>query len=581
METTQPHDDTSTKTTYPIVRIVLGVLFLLPALFCCLFQLVIPTVSTFLMSFQEIDPFRFKATYVGLNNYADVFGSEQFGRAAGFTLAMLLVRVLVIALVPILVAWAAAHFGPRLRLGLRILFTLPVVLFAPVAIAATWFMFLNPTNGFFPLEGSWVANATSARSTLLFIDALYLFGLASALGLTVYLPLWRRSADTFQPTFREVWKPLRAIWALGILATIVLTLSTFSLSLVLTKGGPTGSTNTLGTLFYQFGFTHLTFGPAASVASLILFVTLILGTVAGLLVILNRLRLDLVDKEPAQETTAQPISPTGSRVLPGILVLLALGICLFSALPFGWLIPQALGGDGLGHLLEMIPEQRVLINTFLPPAVTATLQILITYLTALSIGALRPLGKRSEWLLLLFSPWLFISVLPLGLVHYLSAREAGIIGSLAGSLSPIRFSIPALFVLTIFFAGRASQRQGETTAGESQDVTLFFEQFILPSLPLAVVLWLLLIFFNGQDLIWAALVSSPERFNVNLWLLQLVGRFGGAGGMLAAAITYFVLPVCIFFFICLALFQVYYLDRLVLYSEDPATEEAAEKPEQK
>lgn len=580
METIQPHDDMPAKETLSTGRIVLGVLFLLPALLCCISQLLLPTINTLLMSFQKINLLGSEKVYVGLKNYAYLFGSENFRYAAGFTLLTLLVRLFVVALVPVLLAWAASQFGRPLRLGVRVLFTLPVVFFVPVTIAVTWLMFLNPTSGLFPFERSWAASPASARATLLFIDALYLFGLANGLGLMIYLPLWHRSANTEQPTFREVLKPMLATWTLGALGIIVLTLSTFTLNLVLTNGGPVGSTSSLGILLYQLAFRNFNMGPGAAIASLILLVTLVLGIVAGLLVILTRLRLDIVDMKPALEKADQLVSPKRSRVLPVILVLLTLGICMFSALPFGWLIPQAFGRDGLGRLLEEISAGRLFINTFVPPLVTATLQVLIAYLAALSIGALRPAGKQSEWLLLLFSPWLFITVLPLSLVNFIASQKAGRLDTLAGSLSPILFSIPALFILTIFFTGRASHLQRETTKGESQDASSFFKHFILPSLPLAVVLWLVLIFFNGQDVFWPLLVSaSPERYPLNITLLRLVGMFSGAGGMLAAAITFFVLPACVFFFICLTLFQLFYLDRLTLYTENPATEEADPSPE--
>jgi len=585
METVQPHDDVSIKKTHSTGRIVLGVLFLLPSMFCCISQLLLPTVNTFLMSFQKISLVGSEKVYVGLENYTHLFGNENFWRAAGFTLITLLVRLFVVALVPLLLAWAAGQFGRSLRLGLRLLLTLSIVFFVPVAIAVTWLMFLNPAVGLFPFERSWVASPTNARSTLLFIDALYLFGLASGLGLMVYLPLWRRSADARQPTFREVLKPMLVTWALGILGIIVLTLSTFTLNFVLTNGGPAGSTTTLGILLYQSAFINLNMGPAASVASLILLVTLVLGILAGLLVTLTRLRLDIVDTIPALQKAGRPVAPKRSRVLPGIvlalLVLLTLGGCLFSALPFGWLIPQAFGRNGLGRLLEQIPAGQLLINTFVSPLVTATLQVLIAYLTALSIGALRPLGKRSEWLLLLFSPWLFITVLPLSLVNFMADQKAGLLDTLPGALSPILFSIPALFILTIFFTGRASRLQRETTKGESQDAPNLLKHFIGPSLPLVAVLWLVLVFFNGQEVLWPLLVSvSPERYPLNLMLLRLVGMFSGADGMLAAAITFFILPVCLFFFICLAPLQIFYLDRLALYTENPSNEKATQDMEQ-
>ena len=584
MEKTQSHDDVSTKRTRPTGRILLGVLFLLPSLFCWISQLLLPTINTFLISFQKLNLIGPEQAYVGAENYANVFGSENFGRAVGFTLTTLLVRLFVVAPVPLLLAWAVSQFGRPLRLGLRILLTLPVVFYLPAAIAVAWLMFLNPATGSSPFARPWAGNPADARSMLLFIDSLYLFGLASGLGLMFFLPLWRRSAGAPRPDLEEVWKPMLATWAVGILGIIVLTLNTFTLSFVMTNGGPAGSTSTLAILFYQFAFRNLNAGPAASVASLILLVTLVLGTAAGLLVILTRLRLNIVDAQPASEKADPPTDPTGSRVLSGavlaLLLLLILGVFLCSALPFGWLLPRALGEKGLGPLLENISAGQVFGNTFVPSLVSATLQVLIAYLAALGIGALRPFGKNSNWILLPFSPWLFISVPPLSLVYFMAAQKAGTLDTLRASFSPILFSVPALFILTIFFTGRASGLQRETAAGGSSKAPDFFRHFILPSLPLAAVLWLLLFFFNAQDIFWPLLVSiSPERYTLNLTLFRLVQMFNSGNDMLAAAIVLLVMPICAFFFVCLVPFQIFYLDRLTLYAED-TSDEAAQDPEQ-
>src|SRR5512143_1710934 len=100
METIQPLDDVAPKKTRSIGRILLGLLFLLPALFFCIAQLLLPTISTFLMSFQKINLAGSEKVYVGLDNYAHLFADQNFWRAAGFTLITLLVRLFVVALVP-------------------------------------------------------------------------------------------------------------------------------------------------------------------------------------------------------------------------------------------------------------------------------------------------------------------------------------------------------------------------------------------------------------------------------------------------------------------------------------------------
>lgn len=546
-------------------RIALGLFFLLPALFCCFSQLLLPTFNTFLMSFQRIRLLGAENSFVGMENYAFLFGDEGFWQAAGFTFTTLVVRLAVAAVVPLLLAWAAAQFGRSLRLGLRLLLTLPIVLFVPVAIAVTWLLALNPANGLFAGEGSWAADAARARSTLLLIDALYVFGLACGLGLIVFLPLWRRAEDANQRN-----RPVLTVWVVGLLAVIALTLGNFGLSFMMTNGGPARSTIDLGLLLYGLAFRNFNMGPAAAIASLMLVVILILGLVAGLLVILTRLRIDIVENKPIAEAELQAESSKRSS-LAGVLLagaaLLTLGACLFSALPFGWLVPQSFGGDGVRRLFEQAEPGRLLLNSFVPPLVAATLQVLFAYLGALGIGALRPLGKRSEWLLLPFSPWLFISLLPLSLTAFMARQEAGLLDTLTGSISPILFSVPALFILTLFFAGRASTQN--TTQAESAASPGFVQKIILPSLPLAGLLWLLLLFANGADLLWPLLVSvSPERANVTVALLRIAGTFGGADSSLAAMVTIFMLPAAVLFFLCLAAFQIFYLDRLAIYTDN-------------
>jgi hypothetical protein len=166
-------------------------------------------------------------------------------------------------------------------------------------------------------------------------------------------------------------------------------------------------------------------------------------------------------------------------------------------------------------------------------------------------------------------------VLPLSLVNFMANQQANRLDTFLVSLSPILISIPALFILTLFFTGRAVHLQREPMEGEAQKAPGFFEHYIQPSLPLAAVLWLLLLFFNAQDLFWPILVNfNPERYNLNILLFLLLGRFGTTADAPASAIIFFVLPACVFFFLSLVPFQLSYLDRLTLYAENPSTKES-------
>ncbi len=532
-----------------------------------------PTIYTFWLSLQKVDLLRAEGEFVGLENYTLLFSDPNFGQTLGFTIFSLLIRLLVVAIVPLLLAWAISQFGRPVRLGLRVVLTLPLVLFVPMVIAITWVMALHPVTGLFASETYSLINPNSAPTILLFIDALYTFGLACGLGLIFYLPIWRRPADAPPPTFKETFKPLLFTWSLCILAITVLTLSTFTLNFAMTGGGPRNSTRTIGLWLYQFAFNSFRFGPAASLASIILLVTLGLGIVAGLLLLLTRLRLAMVNTLPPvlqkQQTDSQR-----SKVLPSIVLaltlLLTLGACSLSVLPIGWLVPQSFDESGFTQLLEQISIGRILVNTFIPPFVTAVVQLLLAYLAALSLGALQPLGKRSEWLLLAFSPWLFVTFLPLSLVSFMAARESGTINTFVGLFPPILFSVPTLFILTIFFKGQASPWQTASTNSELSKVYLFFKYLILPSLPLAGVLLLFLLLIGWQDVFWPLLVTSnQEHYTLGLVLFQLLATtFTASNSTLAAAVTLLIVPISIFFFIVLTLFQILYLDRLVLYTAD-------------
>ena len=574
METTAPENNiTPVAKTGSIARIALGLLFLVPSLCCCVSQLLVPTLGTFWMSLQRIRPFRLEGEFIGLENYTRLFADRAFQSAIGFTLSVLVVQLLVVAVIPLGLAWAGSKLGRPLRLGLRILLTLPVALFVPETIAIIWRAISSPSAGVLPPGASLPLGVGNAPTTLLFIDALYLVGLAGGLGLIVYLPIWRRPADAPILTRKEIVKPALATWGVSLLGIMALTLSTFSLSFLLT-GGLFG-TNTLGTLLYHFAFLSAQFGPATSIATIILLAILTLGLLAGLLVLLARLRLDIVNdpppaKEEKKDDEEKESAPKQSKTLPAIIIpaallLLALGGCLFSALPFGWLIPHAFGPRGIGPLMDQILSTPVLGNTFIPPLITATIQVLIAYLAALSLGALQPLGKRSEWLLLLFSPWLFVTMLPLSLSWFVAIQKVGLLNTSLALISPISLSVPVLFILTIFFKGRAS------TENDAPAKTGFFKHFVLPSLPLVAVLWLFLLFLAWQDLFWPLIVANRLGTHpLSVMLLQLRGATGATSDTLAAAITFLVLPVCFFIFAALTSFQIFYLDRLKLYSEERA-----------
>jgi ABC-type glycerol-3-phosphate transport system permease component len=230
-----------------------------------------------------------------------------------------------------------------------------------------------------------------------------------------------------------------------------------------------------------------------------------------------------------------------------------------------WIALNSLSLDAYIEVTQQIPLGRVVMNTILPVLATLLLvQLPIAYLSALGIGALRPLGQWSDWLLLPFSPWLFVTVGPLSLVLWQGLRESGQLNTWIALAPPVLVSVPMLFILALFFKGQAPRWQAAQVEGQSA-ASAFWHQLILPSLPLAALLACITLFIGLQELLWPLLaVTDREYFTINLTLALIQSSFTLDWPVITAALTLFWLPNFIIFFLIFAAFQVLYLGRLAL-----------------
>jgi hypothetical protein len=217
----------------------------------------------------------------------------------------------------------------------------------------------------------------------------------------------------------------------------------------------------------------------------------------------------------------------------------------------------------------MVPVSRAQINTILPPLIAVFLiQMPLAYAGALGIGALRPLGRRSEWLLLPFSPWPFVTIGPLSLAAYRNLAAMGQLNTFLALFPPILLSVPVLFILTLFFKGqeprwRAAQAEGQPGA--------FFRTLILPSLPLAALLALALILVEMRALLWPLVAATNQvYFTSSVALVMISSAFTSDWPTLMAAVVALGLPFFLLFLLGFSVFQALYLDRLAIRAGDPA-----------
>jgi multiple sugar transport system permease protein len=276
-----------------IARILIGLTLLLPALVACLVSVAIPTVGTVISSFMEKNLIE-ASRPVGVENYTHLFQDEALADSFSYTLYSLVMRLLLVLIVPLLLAWSVSVLGRAVRLVFRILYSVPVILYAPLVFAITWVFMLNTLRGTGLIDPGVLSRPELARVFLLEIDGLYTFGLACGLGMIFYLAALRLP----EPGLKRLvtLKPLLVTWGVGLLATIALSFQSFTLNFAMTRGGPRDSTMNLMLYLYKVAFQYFQFGYASAIVTLLLLVLTFLGVAAVALIVLTNLKLTLTER---------------------------------------------------------------------------------------------------------------------------------------------------------------------------------------------------------------------------------------------------------------------------------------------
>ncbi|MEV5327910.1 hypothetical protein AB0K67_27570 [Nonomuraea sp. NPDC052634] len=586
----------------------LGLLLVLPALVGTLITLVLPTAQTIWLSFQSGGVLR-EISYAGTANYAKLFGDDASWRALGLTVSLIGFPLLVALVVGPLLALALDRAGTWVRRAGRVLLSLAVVTFSPVAVATSWLRGLLPESSGLVALAQELRDPATAPGALRLIVAAATFGLVCALAVIAFLPALRGGT------------PRAAAVVVGVLvalAVVAAGLQTFALGQVLT--GAQRATQTLAGLQYDYAFREAQFGLGAAVATLTGAVLGVLGIAATVIAVASGLRITLTRKDaPAgslgAKGTAVPMavgaaagyghqpaaghdggagaygppdgqpSPylqgggqparagreqaawtgQGQAASPGEQVVeagqkrtspapagMAIGIAaLAAAAVAAFLLTWPWMDGALASRAGEAGTLRTQINTWLPALVGALVSVGVAYLAALGIGGLRPLGRASEWLLLIFAPWLFVGSGPLSVANWHNARSLGLIDTFAALIPPLLVSVPALLVLTLLCKGLAERTDRD-----------FFSGVFLPSLPMAGILTGAVTLVNAHDVLWPLLVvQKPELHTAPVAQMIEAGTharvavdIGGATPLLVVAVALAALVAA----------QLLYLDRLTV-----------------
>ncbi len=531
------------STGRPLPRVV-GLVLLLPMLAGTVYWLVIPSIRTMIGSLPGHAPSIPGNGRFHTDHHPGAFTGT--GDALLHSLLLAAVPVLVMAIVVPLLAWAGSAGGSGPRVALRILLTVPVAGFAPAVVGAA--MVHGVYGGALK---SLAPRDDGAMLDMSLLTGLAGLGLVCGIGVAALLAALRRRA---QDTPGRTVGGALAMWGVLVLATLAVSVQSITLVDLLTAGGPGDRTMTLPMLQYRDTFQYMLTGTGAAAGTVLLAVVGVLGLAAGLILIASRARFEL---DPERRSTG--LLPASARPVGTVLAIVAL-LVVAGIVVLGLYITFGLFADNrsTGPVPSIRPQiSNDVLYGLLPAALSVLVQVPLAYLAGLGIGAFRPLGRRSEWLLLPFSPWLFVTVAPVMTIAWLDTRAHDHLDSVPGLLSPILVSVPALFLFALFAAGQERRRQAALRAGAPGG---FGRTVLLPSLPLVALVTVVGFLVQAHDLLWPLLVNMSHH-TAALRLLMFSARSFGGGGvgpiLLAQA-----MPFTLVALVLLALLQVFYLDRL-------------------
>ncbi|MFD5317368.1 carbohydrate ABC transporter permease [Streptomyces sp. NPDC127098] len=258
-------------------------LFALPFMLVFGVFMLVPLVSSLLMSFTD---FRgtdaqtpFAVNFVGLDQYAELFGDAQFRKSLLNTGYVVVVGIPLTMAVALALAVALNSGITRFRTVFRTGFYTPVVT-SIVAVAVVWRFVLQPDGllntmlGWVGISGpDWLHSTTWALPSLIVMTAWRNMGTLMVIflaGLQNVPPELHEAAvvDGAGPwqRFRLITLPLlRPTLLLGAVLLSVAYMQFFEESFVMTQGGPLDSTLSVSYFTYnQFGFGEYGYAAAAS-----------------------------------------------------------------------------------------------------------------------------------------------------------------------------------------------------------------------------------------------------------------------------------------------------------------------------
>lgn len=279
-------------------------LLYVPALLLFAVFLVYPLLSGVQLSFTNWNGFSADRAFVGFDNYLRLWGDANF-RVALLNTAIYGIGSTAIQQVLGLLLALALDRPSRTRRFIRAIVYLPVLI-SPVIMGLMYHLVLQYNNGALndlvvALGGTrtaWLSDSAAAVTIIVIVNSLQFVGIS----MIIYLAgLQAIPTEFYEASGLDGAGPVRQFWSITVpmlqpafLTSVVLNLigglKLFDIIMVLTKGGPGYSSNSVSTLISITYFNEQSAGYAAAMG-VVLFLLIAVVTLATT-TLLNRRRLD-------------------------------------------------------------------------------------------------------------------------------------------------------------------------------------------------------------------------------------------------------------------------------------------------
>ncbi len=261
-------------------------LYLLPAVIAVGIWIYRPLLQTIELSFYQWNMLpTAPRTFVGWQNYAQLFALPEMSRALLNTAVYMLGILPLSVVLPMVVAILTQDIGKRARTLYRMLIFLPVII-APVVVAVVWRWILHPTNGILnntlealslieePLR--FFTDERLAIWAIIFITGWKLIGFSTLIFSAALTNINREYIEAAQIDGASRWQITRFL-LIPLLSPTILFMTMLTLLLasqwsfayinVLTQGGPLNATTNIYFLLWNYGFRSFAVGWSSAAAT--------------------------------------------------------------------------------------------------------------------------------------------------------------------------------------------------------------------------------------------------------------------------------------------------------------------------